>query len=105
MDSIQYKNKGNLWIVRCLKLHFFMLWKFIIHFFCSRPLEDAVSKWQFKLRATDSANESVVETVDIAVQQHKAHRSANHEISIGIKLNEKFASNIDWQIQLIRGLL
>lgn len=68
-----------------------------------RPLEDAVSKWQFKLRATDSGNESVVETLDISVQQHKAHRSANHEISIGVKLNEKFANSIDWQIKLIKG--
>lgn len=77
-------------------------------FFCyyiDSPLEDAVSKWQFLLRATDSANESVTETVDISVQQHKAHRSANNEISIGIKLNEKFTSNVDWQIKLIRGIV
>lgn len=66
-------------------------------------MEDAVSKWQFMLRATDSGNESVVETLDIVVQQHKAHRSANHEISIGVKLIDKFPSNIDWQIRLIRG--
>lgn len=62
-----------------------------------------MSKWQFLLRATDSGNESVVETLDIVVQQHKAHRSANHEISIGVKLIDKFPSNIDWQIRLIRG--
>lgn len=74
-----------------------------ILFYYYRPLEDAVSKWQFLLRATDSGNESVTETVDISVQQHKAHRSANHEISIGIQLNEKFPSNVDWQIKLIRG--
>lgn len=74
-------------------------------FLYSRPLEDAVSKWQFLLRATDSGNESVVETLDMVVQQHKAHRSANHEISIGVKLIDKFPSNIDWQIRLIRGEL
>lgn len=68
------------------------------------PLEDAVSKWQFKLRATDSANESVTESLDISVQQHKAHRSANHEISIGVRLMEKFARSIDWQIQLVRSV-
>ncbi|XP_037036567.1 dystroglycan isoform X3 [Bradysia coprophila] len=69
------------------------------------PLEDAVSKWQFLLRASDSSNESVVETVDIAVQQHKAHRTANHDISIGVKLIDKFRSNVDWQIRLIKGII
>lgn len=49
-------------------------------------------------------NETVTETLDISVQQHKSHRSANHEISVGIKLNEKYASNVDWQIRLIRGI-
>lgn len=66
-------------------------------------MEDAVSKWQFLLRASDSGNESIVETLDITVQQHKAHRSANHDISIGVKLIDKFRSNVDWQIRLIKG--
>lgn len=39
------------------------------------------------------------------MQQHKAYRSANNEISIGIKLNQKFSSNVDWQIKLIRGIV
>lgn len=71
----------------------------------SRPLEDAVSKWQFKLRATDSANESVVESLDISVQQHKSHRSVNHEIVIGVKLQNDFPSNIDWEMRLIKGII
>ncbi|XP_055371649.1 uncharacterized protein LOC129605753 isoform X2 [Condylostylus longicornis] len=68
------------------------------------PLEDHVSHWQFKLVATDSGNESVAETIDIAVQQYKGHRSVNHEISIGIKFNKKYSKNIDWQLQLLRGI-
>lgn len=70
-----------------------------------RPLEDAVSKWQFKLRATDNGNESVYEMLDISVQQHKAHRSVNHEIAIGVKLIDRFPSNVDWENHLIKGLV
>lgn len=64
-----------------------------------------MSKWQFKLRATDSGNESVTEHLDISVQQHKSYRSVNHEIAIGIKLNQKFARIIDWQLQLIQAIV
>lgn len=70
-----------------------------------RPLEDAVSKWQFKLRATDGANESVIETLDISVQQHKSYRSVNHEIVIAVNLLSEFASNIDWEMRLIKGIV
>lgn len=77
----------------------------LIHFFLFRPLEDAVSKWQFKLRATDSANESVVESLDISVQQHKSYRSVNHEIVIIVKLLSEFASNVDWEMRLIKGIV
>ncbi|XP_055323853.1 uncharacterized protein LOC129578779 isoform X4 [Sitodiplosis mosellana] len=69
------------------------------------PLEDAVSKWQFKLRATDNANESVVESLDITVQQHKAYRSVNHEIIIAVNLLTEFASNVDWEMHLIKGIV
>lgn len=68
-------------------------------------MEDAVSKWQFKLRATDSANESVVESLDISVQQHKSYRSVNHEIGIAVKLLKDFASNVDWEMRLIKGIV
>lgn len=71
----------------------------------SRPLEDAVSKWQFKLRATDTANASVVETLDISVQQHKSYRSVNHEILINVELLSEFASNVDWEMRLIKGIV
>lgn len=64
-----------------------------------------MSKWQFKLRATDSANESVVESLDISVQQHKSYRSANHEIVIGVNLLSEFASNVDWEMRLIKGIV
>lgn len=57
------------------------------------------------MKAVDSANESVIETLDISVQQHKSHRSVNHEIAIGVRLNNKFRSNIDWEIQLIKGIV
>lgn len=70
-----------------------------------RPLEDAVSKWQFKLRATDSANESVIESLDISVQQHKSYRSVNHEIVIGVNLLSEFVSNVDWEMRLIKGIV
>ncbi|XP_031640809.1 dystroglycan-like isoform X2 [Contarinia nasturtii] len=68
------------------------------------PLEDAVSKWQFKLRATNSANESVFESLDISVQQHKSYRSVNHEIIIVANLLNEFASNVDWEMRLIKGI-
>lgn len=64
-----------------------------------------MSKWQFKLRATDSSNESVVESLDISVQQHKSYRSVNHEIEIKVKLLERFASNVDWEMRLIKGIV
>lgn len=72
---------------------------------CFRPLEDAVSKWQFKLKATDSANESVIEHLDVSVQQHKSHRSVNHEIAIGVKLNHRFPRIVDWQLKLVQGIV
>lgn len=78
---------------------------FFFYFYKHRPLEDAVSKWQFKLRATDSANESVIESLDISVQQHKSYRSVNHEIVIGVKLLSEFASNVDWEMKLIKGVV
>lgn len=70
-----------------------------------RPLEDAVSKWQFKLRATDTANASVIESLDISVQQHKSYRSVNHEIVINVQLLSEFASNVDWEMRLIKGIV
>lgn len=70
-----------------------------------RPLEDAVSKWQFKLRATDTANASVIESLDISVQQHKSYRSVNHEIIINVQLLSEFASNVDWEMRLIKGIV
>lgn len=68
------------------------------------PLEDDVSRWEFKLRATDSAGESVSENFDITVHQHKSYRSVNHEITLGVKLNKDFQSNVDWEVRLIRGI-
>ncbi|XP_055535908.1 uncharacterized protein LOC129724776 isoform X2 [Wyeomyia smithii] len=68
------------------------------------PLEKDVSKWHYILQATDSGNQSVNETVDISVQQHKSHRSVNHEISLALRLQRKFPRNVDWQIEVIRGI-
>lgn len=64
-----------------------------------------MSRWQFKLRATDSSNESVTELLDIAVHQHKSYRSVNHEIAVSVILNDKFRSNVDWQMRLIKGIV
>lgn len=69
-----------------------------------RPLENAISKHELKLRATDSANQSVTETLILSVQQHKYQRSANHEIAITVNLLERFPSNADWQLRLIKGI-
>lgn len=129
MDSIQSRYEKHLRIVsrsansfflprfsadgqpKCvynwLNLFFFLSFSLALFFrldFC-RPLEDAVSKWQFKLRATDSANESVVESLDITVQQHKSYRSVNHEIIIAVNLLTEFASNVDWEMHLIKGIV
>ncbi|XP_058832010.1 uncharacterized protein LOC131690329 isoform X4 [Topomyia yanbarensis] len=68
------------------------------------PLEKDVSKWHYILQATDSGEKSVNETVDVSVQQHKSHRSVNHEISLALRLQRKFARNVDWQIEVIRGI-
>lgn len=72
--------------------------------FC-RPLEDAVSRWQYKLIATDNDGASVAEIIDVSVQQHKGHRSVNHEISITATLEKDFTRNVDWQIDLIKGIV
>lgn len=69
------------------------------------PLDPDVSRHEFKLRATDSAGESVDENVDITVQQHKGYRSVNHEIYIQVKLEKNFESPVDWEIRLIRGIV
>lgn len=69
------------------------------------PLEVDVSRYEFKLRATDSAGESVDENVDITVQQHKRFRSANHEISIKVKLEKNYESPVDWETRLVRGIV
>lgn len=63
-----------------------------------------MSRWQYRLSATDSGNASVTETVEISVQQHRAVRTINHEISIAVRLNEKHGHNIDWQLKLIRAV-
>ncbi|XP_017147462.1 uncharacterized protein LOC108159044 isoform X9 [Drosophila miranda] len=68
------------------------------------PLDDTVSRWQYRLSATDSGNATVTETVEISVQQHRAVRTINHEISILVKINEKHGHNIDWQLKLINAL-
>lgn len=43
----------------------------------------------------------MTEVIDISVQQHKSHRSVNHEIVLKVKLQESFERNIDWQIKII----
>lgn len=69
------------------------------------PLESDVSRYEFKLRATDSFGDSVEENVDITVQQHKSSRSANHEIYIQVKLEKNYESPVDWEIRLVRGIV
>ncbi|XP_070068333.1 uncharacterized protein Dg isoform X1 [Drosophila takahashii] len=68
------------------------------------PLDDTVSRWQYRLSATDSGNSSVTETVEISVQQHRAVRTINHEISVVVRINEKLGHNIDWQLRLINAV-
>uniref|UniRef100_A0A182MJB9 Dystroglycan 1 n=1 Tax=Anopheles culicifacies TaxID=139723 RepID=A0A182MJB9_9DIPT len=68
------------------------------------PLENDVSRWSYRLRATDSGNLTVTEKVDIMVQQHKSYRSLNHEISLALRLNRKFASNVDWHMEIARAI-
>eukprot|EP00099_Drosophila_melanogaster_P014955 NP_523756.1 dystroglycan, isoform A [Drosophila melanogaster] len=68
------------------------------------PLDDTVSRWQYRLSATDSGNASVTETVEISVQQHRAVRTINHEISVFVRINEKPGHNIDWQLKLINAV-
>lgn len=54
--------------------------------------------------ATDSDDASVVEILNINVQQHKGYRSVNHEISITATLEKEYLRNVDWQIALINGV-
>lgn len=68
------------------------------------PLDELVSKWTYHLRATDSGGKSVTESIELIVQQHKAQRSENHEIKIGLTLNNNYRTNVDWQIRLIRAI-
>lgn len=37
-------------------------------------------------------------------QQHKGHRSVNHEIVLGLKLHKSYSNNVDWEIRLIRAI-
>ncbi|XP_070501188.1 uncharacterized protein Dg isoform X2 [Chironomus tepperi] len=69
------------------------------------PLENDVSKHEFKLRATDSGNEHVDEIVEITVHQHKTLRSVNHEIYIQVTIEKDYESIVDWEIRLIRGII
>lgn len=69
------------------------------------PLETDVSRYEFKLRATDSNGDYVEENVDITVQQHKGYRSANHEFYIQVKLEKHYESPVDWEIRLVRGIV
>lgn len=39
------------------------------------------------------------------MQQHKSYRSVNHEIVIGVRLLKEFASNVDWEMRLIKGIV
>lgn len=39
--------------------------------------------------------------IDITVQQHKGHRSVNHEIEFAGKLSHPFERNVDWQLKVI----
>lgn len=68
------------------------------------PLEETVSRWHFNLVATDSKGDSVTESIDIAVQQHKGHRTANNEITIDAILVETYRFSVDWQLELAKGL-
>ena len=68
-----------------------------------RPLENTVSRWTYLLSATDSGNETVTETVEITVQQHRLVRSVNHEIMITAKVNDKQVPNVEWQLKLMTG--
>lgn len=67
-------------------------------------MEDSVSRWQYKISATDKENASVTEMFDISVHQHKGHRSVNHEINLNVHLEKEFKNNIDWQIKLMRNI-
>lgn len=69
------------------------------------PLDNDVSKHEFKLRATDSGNEYVDEIVEITVFQHKTLRSLNHEIYIQVTIEKEYESAVDWEIRLIRGIV
>lgn len=76
----------------------------MLYYFNFRALEDSVSKWQYHIKAIDSGNLSITEVIDISVQQHKGHRSVNHEIALQIKLNNASVYNVDWQILLIESI-
>ncbi|XP_068143731.1 uncharacterized protein Dg isoform X4 [Drosophila tropicalis] len=69
------------------------------------PLDDTVSRWQYCLTATDSSNASTSEVVEISVQQHRAVRTINHEISIGVEIVDNNDRSIDWQLKLIHALV
>lgn len=39
------------------------------------------------------------------MQQHKSYRSVNHEIIIAVNLLSDFASDVDWEMRLIKGIV
>lgn len=70
------------------------------------PLESDVSTWDYELVAADSEGLNVSDKLFIHVQQHKLSRTVNHEFSIYLKIDksDKFPTNVDWEMKVIRSL-
>lgn len=70
------------------------------------PLEEHVSKWEFKIEATDKEGDSVSDTLEVTVQQYKGRRTVTHEFTLQMKIEKKleFPTAVDWQLRTLRGL-
>lgn len=68
------------------------------------PVFETPSTYFYYLTATDSGNETVTETVEIKVMQHRFVRTFNHEINVTVKVNDNSIPYVDWQIKLIKGI-
>lgn len=69
-------------------------------------MEKEVSTWDYELIASDSEGLNVSDRLDIHVQQHKFSRTVNHEFVIYLQIDKPsaFASDVDWEIRVLKDL-
>lgn len=68
-------------------------------------MEEHVSKWEFEVEATDKDGDSVSDTLELQVQQHRGHRAVNFEFSAHLSLSNNWPTSVDWEMKIIEALV